>query len=337
MRIDPISNTHGHGKLGNFDRRCWCLAPHNQRTRTSYLLITMTDLLLLQSFLETADAGAITPAARHLFVTQPALSRRLRQLEDELGVTLFERSARGVTLTEEGRYARRAARDLVERYEHMRAGVTAISNLEAGRIRVGGGATAVSFLLPGAIAAYQRKRPGVVFQVKEAGSREVERDVADERLELGIVTLPIDPTLVGEFEVTPLVTDRIVLVAAKSHPFAKHKRIGVARLDGEDLVGFESPSAIRSLIDGALRSAGVKMNVVMELRSIPAILRMVATTGRLAFVSRLGIGQEADPAQDIHPLSVTGLSISRGLAIIQKRERPLSPAAKEFAATLSKK
>ena len=59
----------------------------------------MTDLLLLRSFLETAEAGAITPAARHLFVTQPALSRRLQQLEAELGVTLFERSARGVALT----------------------------------------------------------------------------------------------------------------------------------------------------------------------------------------------------------------------------------------------
>ena len=324
MCIIPIRNTYG------FYMELW-----GGDTVPEIHHDNMSDLLLLQSFLETADAGAITPAARHLLVTQPALSRRLRQLEKELGVTLFERSVRGVALTEEGRYVQREARALVERYEHMRAGVTAISNLETGKIRIGGGATAVSALLPGAIAAFQRKRPGVLFQVKEAGSREVERDVANERLELGVVTLPIDPTLIGEFEVTPLVTDRIVLVAAKTHPLASHKRIGVARLDGEDLVGFESPSAIRSLIDGALRSAGVKMNVVMELRSIPAILRMVATTGRLAFVSRLGIGQEADTENDIHPLSVTGLNITRDLAIIRKRNLPLSPAAAEFAATLS--
>jgi len=295
----------------------------------------MTDLLLLRSFLETADAGAITPAARHLFVTQPALSRRLQQLEAELGVTLFERSARGVALTEEGRFVAREARDLIERYEHLRAGVAAISNLEVGKVRIGGGATAVSFVLPDAIAAFQRQRPGVLFQVKEAGSREVERDVADERLELGVVTLPIDPSLVGDFEVTPLVTDRMVLVAAKGHPFAKKKRISAKRLDGEDLVGFESPSAIRSLIDGALRDAGVRMNVVMELRSIPAILRMVATTGRLAFVSKLGIGHETDTANDVHALSVTGLSINRDLAIIRKANRPLSPVAAEFAGTLA--
>ena len=244
----------------------------------------MTDLLLLRSFLATAEARAITPAARLLFVTQPALSRRLQQLEEELGVVLFERSARGVALTEEGRFVQREGRDLIERYEHMRAGVTAISK----------------------------------------------------RLELGVVTLPIDPSLVGDFEVTPLVTDRMVLVAAKSHPFAKKKRIAAKRLDGEDLVGFESPSAIRSLIDGALRDAGVHVNVVMELRSIPAILRMVATTGRLAFVSKLGIGRETDSAKEVHALSVTGLNIARDLAIIRKRGRPLSPAAAEFAATLAR-
>jgi len=298
----------------------------------------MPDLTRLRSFLETAAAGAITPAARHLFVTQPALSRRLQQLEEELGVLLFERSARGVALTEEGRFVERGARDLLERYEHMRAGVAALANLEAGTVRIGGGATAVSFLLPEAIAAFQRAKPGVLFQVKEAGSREVERDVAAERLELGVVTLPIDSAQAGEFEVTPLVTDRIVLVAAKSHPFAARRRIAANLLDGQDVVGFESHSAIRTLIDGALRDAGVRVHVVMELRSIPAILRMVATTGRLAFVSRLGIGSGAVADErftsGIHALGVTGLRISRDLAVIRRRDRPLSPAAVAFAKLL---
>ena len=71
----------------------------------------MSDLLLLHSFLETADAGGITAAARRLFVTQPALSRRLQQLEADLGVRLFELRSKGVALTEEGRLVAREARD----------------------------------------------------------------------------------------------------------------------------------------------------------------------------------------------------------------------------------
>ncbi len=293
----------------------------------------MTDLTLLRSFLATAEAGAITPAARALFLTQPALSRRLQQLEEELGAPLFERSARGVALTEQGRLVAVAGRDLVARYEQMHEGVAAIGGLEAGSVRIGGGATAVSFLLPGAIAAFQAAHPGVLIQVKEAGSREVERDVAAERLELGFVTLPIEPDLAGDLEVTPLVTDRIVLVAAPGHPLAGKKRIRAARLDGEDLVGFEAPSAIRSLIDGALREAGVRVNVTMELRSIPAILRMVATTGSLAFVSGLALGPTAPPT-DLVRVPVTGLAITRDLAVVRRRDRPLSPAARAFVGLL---
>lgn len=293
----------------------------------------MTDLTLLRSFLATAEAGAITPAARSLFLTQPALSRRLQQLEQELGAALFERSARGVALTEEGRFVAAAGRDLVDRWAKLCEGVAAIGGLEAGAVRIGGGATAVSFLLPGAIAAFQAEHPGVLFQVKEAGSREVERDVAAERLELGIVTLPIEPDLAGDLEATPIATDRIVLVAAPGHPLAGRKRIRATSLDGEDLVGFEAPSAIRSLIDGALRDAGVRVNVTMELRSIPAILRMVATTGSLAFVSKLALDPSAPPTDVVH-VPVTGLSIARDLAVVRRRDRPLSPAARAFIGLL---
>ncbi|MDF1799871.1 MAG: LysR family transcriptional regulator [Planctomycetota bacterium] len=295
----------------------------------------MTDLTLLRSFLATVDAGAITPAARALFLTQPALSRRLQQLEQEFGAPLLERSARGVSPTEEGRLVAEAGRDLVARWDTLCSDVRALGNLESGRIRIGGGATAVSFLLPAAIASFQERYPGVLFQVKEAGSREVERDVADERLELGLVTLPIEPDLVAKLEVTPLICDQIVLVSAEGHPFHGKKRIAASKLDGQDLVGFESPSAIRSLIDGALAEAGVRMNVVMELRSIPAILRMVITTRRLAFVSRLALttlgGSSGAPEmKQVSPISVSGLSIARDLAVVRRRDRPLSPAAQAF-------
>ncbi|MFT7668352.1 MAG: DNA-binding transcriptional LysR family regulator [Planctomycetota bacterium] len=288
----------------------------------------MSDLSLIRSFLQVAESGAITSAAKRLFVTQPALSRRLQLLESELGAPLFERSRRGVELTEEGRFVQRAGSDIVERWERMRDGVEALSNLDAGTVRLGGGATAVSFLLPQAIAEFQRRHPGVLFQVKEAGSRDVERDVAEERIELGIVTLPVPSE---EFEVWRLRTDRIVLVAATHHPLAKKKRVHVSALEGQDLVGFESPSAIRSLIDGALHDVGVKVNVVMELRSIPAILRMVGATECLAFVSQIGVGAEPE---GVRVIPVSGLRIQRGLAVIRKRARPLSPAADSFAKLL---
>ncbi|MFI5296984.1 MAG: LysR family transcriptional regulator [Polyangiales bacterium] len=285
------------------------------------------DLLLLRSLIAVAEHRAITGAARALFVTQPALSRRLQQLEDELGGKLLERSRKGVVLTEAGRIVVDEAKAIVDRYGRMRELVRARESLKTGLVRLGGGATAVSFLVPQAIAQFQKLYPGVRFEVREQGSRDVEADVKSERLELGIVTLP---THSSEFEVRPLRRDRIVLVAARNHVLARKPRVDVRELAGQGLVGFEAGSAIRQLIDTSLREAGVEMNVQMELRSIAAIVGMVASTQSLAFVSRLGV----EGRVGVRILEVRGLNIQRRMGVISKLGRPLSAAAKAFAGML---
>ena len=285
------------------------------------------DLTLLRSFLAVAETGAITEAAERIGITQPALSRRLQQLEDHLGVELLVRGRKGAVLTEIGRLVQSEAQGIVARYEQMREMVSSHQRLEGGTVRIGGGATAVSFILPEAIAAFQAAHPRVRFQMREAGSSEIADDVVAGHLELGVVTVPVRDR---ELEVTPLTTDRIVLVARADHPLARRRRVRIQDLADQAFVAFEAGSALRQIIDGKLRDAGVEVNVVMELRSIPAILRMVATTGNLAFVSRLGMQQQADVIE----VPVQGLRIERRLAVIARRGVTLSPAARAFTQRL---
>ncbi|MCG8051669.1 MAG: LysR family transcriptional regulator [Candidatus Thiodiazotropha endolucinida] len=282
------------------------------------------DLLLMRSLVAIADTGSITEAADRIGLTQPALSRRLQQLEDYFGAELFSRGRKGVQLTEIGRLVESEARILIARYDHLRDQVRAHQGLEGGTVRIGGGATAVSFLLPKAIASFQSSHPAVKFQLKEAGSNEVAEDVINGRLELGLVTMPVKNR---DLKVWPLLTDRIVLVGPKQHPLAKKRRIRASALDGISFVGFEADTAVRQIIDATLRDAGVTMNVVMELRSIPAILRMVATTGNLAFVSQLGV----DSLEDVAEIEVRDFKVERELAVIARRGSTLSPAAQAFA------
>jgi DNA-binding transcriptional LysR family regulator len=292
------------------------------------LLSVGMDLLLLRSLVAVADTGSITEAADHIGLTQPALSRRLQQLEQHLGAELLSRGRKGAQLTEIGRLVESEARMLIARYDHLRDQVRAHQGLEGGTVRIGGGATAVSFVLPKAIAAFQRSHPAVRFQLKEAGSIEVTEDVLSSRLELGLVTLPVKTR---DLTVWPLLTDRIVLVGPRWHPLAQSEnRISASALEGMAFVGFEADTAVRQIIDAALREAGVAMNVVMELRSIPAILRMVATTGNLAFVSRLGV----DSLEDVSEIEVKDLKVERELAVIARRGTALSPAAQAFATLL---
>ncbi len=285
------------------------------------------DLTLMRSFLAVADTGSITGAADRIGVSQPALTRRIQQLEEYLGAELVARGRQGATLTETGKLVEVEGRLLVGRYDQLRRQVAAHQGLEGGTVRIGGGATAVSFVLPQAIAAFQDDYPGIRFQVKEAGSSEVAADVTSGRLELGLVTLPVQAR---ELDLRPFMDDHIVLVARRDHPLATGESIAVDALAGLAFVGFEAGSAIRHIIDGALREAGVEMNVVMELRSIPAILRMVATTGNLAFVSQLGVDRHGD----VREIPVRGLEIKRRLAIVAGRGSRLSPAAQAFAERL---
>ncbi len=287
------------------------------------------DLQLLRSFLAVVDAGAITAAAERIAVTQPALSRRLRQLEEHLGAQLLVRGRKGVELTGIGRLVATEARALVRRYDELRGQVAGMQGLAGGVVRLGGGATAVSFVLPEAIARFQADHPGIRFQLKEAGSSEVARDVLDGNLELGVVTLPVRH---AELEVRPLVVDPIVLAARADDPLAQRRRVAVDDLSGRALVGFEAGSAIRQIVDDALTRAGVALEVVMELRSIPAILRMVATTGNLAFVSRLGLQGQTG----VREIAVPGLNVERRLAVVTRRGSRPSPAASSFARELAR-
>lgn len=286
------------------------------------------DLILTGSLLAVAEHGSITDAASALSISQSALSRRIQQLEEHLGAQLLVRSQRGVVLTEMGRLVVNEGRILTARYAQLRERIQAHLALDMGHVRVGGGATAVSYLLPGPIAHFARSHPKVVFQLKEAGSREIEQDVLGERLELGVVTLP---THSPDLHATPLCADQIVLIGGNRHPLCESDYVQIADLADQDMVGFEAGSAIRLLIDGALRSAGIEMRVVMELRSIPAILQMVATTQSLAFVSERSL---ATRSRQVRHIPVRGLRISRNLGIIVKRNRPPSPAAAAFAQVL---
>lgn len=285
----------------------------------------------MRSLLAVAETGTITAAAERLGLTQPALSRRIQQLEEDLSTTLLTRGRKGATLTASGALAEQEARVLVARYEGLRTRIGDLQGLDTGTVRLGGGATAIEFLVPPAIAAFQRQHPGIRFQVKEAGSHEIEQDVVNGALELGLVTQPVFHA--SDLSAEPLFNDRIVLVAHASHPLASREFVAVGELAGRTLVGFEGGSAIRKIVDDALWRADVQMNVVMELRSIPAIVRMVATTGSLAFVSRLG----AELQPDIREVPVSDLTVERGLALVSRRSTELSAAALAFAKELLKR
>lgn len=281
----------------------------------------------------------MTRAARQLGITQPALSAMVRKLEAEVGAGLLARTGRGIDLTEAGRAFLVHAEDAVRRADAAVRAAREVMGLERGSIRLGGGATATSYLLPRVVSEVRRAHPGLRFYVREAGSSAVAAAVSSGELDLGIVTLPLQGPETDELIRVPLVEDELRLIglkrgrargtaarAARTAP-AGESGFSWKEIAGLPVVAFEAGTAVREVLDRAAGAAGVSLNVVMELRSIESIKQMVAAGIGVGFVSRFAL----KPGEG---LACRDGRLSRALAIVRRRDREPSPAVAEFERVL---
>lgn len=288
------------------------------------------ELTPLRYVRKIAGTGQMSRAARELGVTQPALSAMLRKLEEELGAPLFHRTGRGVELTDAGRLFLRFADEALRAAEAGKKAVRELMGLEQGSIRVGGGATAITYLLPPVISAVRRAHPGLRFYIREAGSDAVVEALLSGELDWGIVTLPVNPADAGKLLQAAAFEDELRLIVPPGHRLARKKSFAWKELAGEAFVGFEAGSAVRGVIDAAARGAGVTLDVVMELRSIGAIKSMVHAGVGVGFVSSRALSL---------PDGLSGLasrdgSLTRRMALVRRAERTPSVAAVEFQRVL---
>jgi len=286
------------------------------------------ELSSLRQFIAIAQAGHVTRAAGVLGLTQPALSATLRKLEAELGAELVHRTGRGVELTEAGRVFLSHAQDTIRRAEAGAAAVRELVGLEHGSIRVGGGATATTFLLPPVVSRVRRAHPGLKFYVREGGSSTIADSVLRAELDLGIVTLPVIHPEADALQRTHLATDELRLIVPPGHALADRPTFRWKELRGEGVVAFEAGTAVRSLIDRAAAGAGVSLDVVMELRSIESIKRMVSAGVGIGFVSRFALAHEQG-------IACKDGRLSRGLAMVRRRDRKPSAAVATFENALT--
>ncbi len=285
------------------------------------------ELTTLRYFRAIARHGHLTRAARELGVTQPALSAMLRKLEEELGTELLHRTGRGVELTEAGGEFLAHAELAIREADAGVQAVRELLGLERGTVRVGGGATAITYLLPPVIAKVRSRHPGLRFSIREAGSTQVALAVAAGELDLGIVTLPVSLESSDAILSLPLVEDELRLITPKGHGLARGGGFRWKDLAGVGVVGFEAGSAVREVIDSAASRAGVVLNYVMELRSIESIKGMVSTGIGVGFVSRFALG-------DGEGLACRDGRLARQLAIVRRRDRVPGAAASAFEQAL---
>lgn len=230
------------------------------------------DLTDLRLFVRTAEEGNLTRAATHQHLSLAAASSRIKGLESHAGLALFYREARGVRMTPAGEAFLHHARGVLRQADQLRADLQEYGAGLRGHVRVFANTTAVTDFLPEILPAFLSTNPKVNVELQEKPNAEIARGVLDGRADLGIVAGPVDTLGLQAIHFS---TDRLVLVVAQNHPFARHKRMAFADTLDEDAVGMQTGSTIQDFLTQVTEKLGKPLKLRIQLSSFDAMCRMI--------------------------------------------------------------
>lgn len=281
----------------------------------------------LKILLAVARHGSFTRASQELHVSQPALSLHIRQLEEEVGQPLFDRTGKGVTLTEAGRLAEQYALRIFAQLRELEEGLEELRGVERGELVIGASTTPGNYLLPQIIGEFRRRYPKIAVHLDVANSREMVHRILRNEIDLALVggRLVQDERLVVE----PYVVDELVLVVAPTHPWARRQHISPNDLYQEPLILRESGSATRWVMEEAFRARGIQYQVGMELGQTEAIKGAVAAGIGVAILSRFAVAHEV-ACGTLAAVRLEGVVLTRDFVIVRLREKRQPAAALAF-------
>jgi DNA-binding transcriptional LysR family regulator len=273
-------------------------------------------LTQIEAFLTIAERRSVSEAAGVLYVTQPALTTRIKNLERELGVELFIRTPRGMRLTAEGRafrsHAQRAVQSLAEGRQLLRE----LREGRVGELLVGAAPAISTYVLPLVLRRFQAAFPQVHLIVRTGHSEEILEMVLREQAHVGLVRELPHPATTSR----PLYEDEIVLVVDPGHRFAQEPSILVRELAGERLILFDRTSSYFVLTSAFFREAGVVPRGVMELDNVDATKKMVEHGLGIAFLPYTAIRGEL-AAGTLCEVGIDGYEpVRRPIVAIRRRD-----------------
>ena len=282
------------------------------------------DIKHLQYFIAVTNFNSFSRAADHLFITQPTISKMIKNLEEELGVSLFDRSRKQVTLTDAGRIILEQAKLIDKAFKNLEMGLDDLLGLKKGHIRIGLPPIFDAHLFLKIMGSFHEKYPGITFQIVEDGSKKIEEDVNKNLLDVGVIVLPTKDDI---FEHFSFMEEDLKLILHSSHPLANRKEVNLTELANESFILLNKDFVLNDLIISACNSVGFYPHTISECSQRTFIEEMVA--------SKLGISLLPESicrqlTSNVKSIKVVNPSINWKLAIIWGKNQYLSYAANEW-------
>lgn len=271
------------------------------------------ELRHLRYFDAIAETQNFTRAAERLHVTQSTLSHQIRQLEEELGLVLFDRSHKKVELTEAGEMLRS---HLLPALQQIDRGLQALSHpAEAlsGEIRIAATHSFNTRLVPLCVSSFLSYHPGVRVSVEELSASLIAKRLISGHLELGVSYRPEDRS---ELWFEPLYNEELKLVVSDRHPLARRRRVRMIELHNCRMVLLPRQFSTRVLLDDCFEAAGAQPLVVAELNSIAPMIELIRQTDLAGIIAETAVSPAADlraiPIEDPTPIRTPGLVWKKG-------------------------
>jgi DNA-binding transcriptional LysR family regulator len=295
----------------------------------SDLPFTLDQLRILKAI---AAEGSFKRAADSLYVSQPAVSLQVQNLERQLDVPLFDRGGRRAQLTEAGHLLLSYGDRILSLCEETCRAIEDLQNLQGGTLIVGASQTTGTYLLPRMLGLFRQKYPDVAVQLHVHSTRRTAWSVANGQIDLAIIGGEIPPELQDSLEVLPYAEDEMALILPVFHPFTRLPMIEKDDLYKLQFIALDSQSTIRKVIDQVLTRCGIetrRLKIEMELNTIEAIKNAVQAGLGAAFVSISAIEKELQMGV-LHRASIEGVVVNRTLSVIFNPNRYRSKAAEAF-------
>jgi LysR family transcriptional regulator, transcriptional activator of the cysJI operon len=290
------------------------------------------NLHYLRVFLTVAEYEHITRASEELIISQPAVTKTIQHLEQEVGLELIERHGRRIALTHAGRVLHKYARRVFALEREMEDALAALRDVAAGEVTLAASMTTGVYLLPPMVAHFRSRYPQVNLQISILNSSEIIEQTLGWNLDFGLVEGDAS-ALPPELNVEVFDHDELVLVVAPQHHWHSVQTIRPEELGKGELLMREQGSGIREVIEHALYHHGVLLRPLLTMPDNEAIKQMVLCGVGAAIVSALAVQREL-ASGDLLRIPIAGLELRPELSLIQRKDKQLSRAAQAFCTFL---
>jgi|TARA_B100000683_G_scaffold267480_1_gene301235 DNA-binding transcriptional LysR family regulator len=295
----------------------------------SDLPFTLDQLRILHAI---SNEGSFKKAAEKLYISQPAVSLQVQNLERQLNTPLFYRDKRKARLTETGQLLIKYCDRILSLCEETCRALDELHTLQSGGLIIGASQTTGTYLMPRLIGVFRHKYPKIDVELQVHSTRKISWDVANGNIDLALVGGEVPKELQTTLDVISYAEDELALILPLSHSFAAKKAIQKEDLYRLNYIALNTKSSIRNVIEKTLLEHGIDSNnfkIEMELNSIEAIKNAVNSGLGAAFVSVSAITKELELGM-FHWAKIEGITIKRTLSILVNPKRYYSAATQIF-------